>query len=71
MFSLNNEADLVALHMGIVKETLHLEYKASDALDKRDDRKKMEMTRDVSAFADADSGQIIYGMIENFQRLPR
>jgi len=67
---LDTEADLIALHAGLVKESLHLEYKASDAVDRRDDRKKMEMARDASAFANADGGQIIYGMKENKDHEP-
>jgi Putative DNA-binding domain len=65
MLPLKNKADLEALHSGNVKESLNLEYKASAAIDKRDDSKKIEMARDVSAFANADGGQVIYGMTEN------
>ncbi|MGY2915787.1 AlbA family DNA-binding domain-containing protein [Bradyrhizobium sp. USDA 3262] len=64
MLTLDNEAELIALHTGGVKESLHLEYKASDAVNKRDSQKKLEMARDVSAFANADGGQIVYGMTE-------
>jgi hypothetical protein len=65
MLTLENEAQLAALHTGNVKEGLTLEYKASAAIDKRDDAKKIEMARDVSAFANAEGGQIVYGMTEN------
>jgi hypothetical protein len=64
MLKLDTQAELMALHTGNVKESLHLEYKASDAIDKKNDAKKIEMARDVSAFANADGGQIIYGMTE-------
>jgi Putative DNA-binding domain len=64
MLKLETKEDLNGLYTGDVKESLHLEYKASDAIDKRDDTKKIEMARDVSAFANADGGQIIYGMTE-------
>lgn len=64
MLKLDNEAELTALHTEGVKESLHLEYKASDAVNKRDNSKKIEMARDVSAFANADGGQLIYGMTE-------
>jgi hypothetical protein len=64
MLKLQTKAELEALHTGNVKEGLHLEYKASDAIDKMDDSKKIEMARDVSAFANADGGQIVYGMTE-------
>jgi hypothetical protein len=64
MLSLKTEEQLKALHAGGVRESLHLEYKASGAIDKKDDKKKLEMARDVSAFANADGGQIVYGMAE-------
>ena len=57
-----------ALHTGGVRESFHLEYKASGAVDKADNNKKLEMARDVSAFANADGGQIIYGMTEKRSR---
>jgi hypothetical protein len=43
MLTLTTEAELTALHSGLVKESLHLEYKASDAIDKKSDPKKLEM----------------------------
>jgi hypothetical protein len=64
LLTLERKSQLEALHSGNVKESLTLEYKASPAVDKRDDKKKLEMARDVSAFANADGGQIIYGMTE-------
>ena len=68
MLRLQIEDDLPGLHTGNVKEGLHLEYKASDAIDKKLDPKKLEMARDVSAFANADGGQIVYGMTERRSR---
>jgi hypothetical protein len=65
LLTLEKKAQLEALHTGNVKESLTLEYKASPAIDKRDDNKKLEMARDVSAFANADGGQIVYGMTES------
>ena len=65
VLSLEKKSQLEALHTGNVKESLTLEYKASQAIDKRDDNKKLEMARDVSAFANADGGQIVYGMTES------
>jgi hypothetical protein len=64
MLALKSKADLEALHTGNVKESISLEYKASPAIDKKDDNKKLEMARDVAAFANADGGQIVYGMTE-------
>lgn len=64
MLKLETRTEVEALWTNNVKESLHLEYKASDAIDKKDDGKKLEMARDVSAFANADGGQIIYGMTE-------
>jgi hypothetical protein len=70
MLNLTKEAELIALHSGVVKEGLHLEYKASDAIDKKSDPKKLELARDVSAFANADGGQIVYSMKENKDHEP-
>jgi predicted HTH transcriptional regulator len=64
MLKLITKTDLDALYNGGIKEGIRLEYKASPAIDKRDDNKKIELARDVSAFANADGGQIIYGMVE-------
>jgi hypothetical protein len=64
MLKLENRSEVDALHQGNVKESLTLEYKASAAIDKKDDNKKLEMARDVCAFANATGGQIIYGMTE-------
>ena len=64
MLKLETKADLDALHSGNISESISLEYKASPAIDKKDDKKKVEMARDLSAFANADGGQIIYGMTE-------
>jgi len=64
MLTLEKQEELEALHSGNVKESLTLEYKDSRAIDKRNDSKKIEMARDVSAFANAAGGQIVYGMTE-------
>jgi hypothetical protein len=65
MLTLLKKSQLESLHRGNVKESLTLEYKASAAVDKRDDAKKLEIARDVCAFANADGGQIVYGMTEH------
>lgn len=67
---LETKSDLDALHKGNVKESLHLEYKASPAIDKADNQKKLELACDVSAFANSDGGQIVYGMTENKDHEP-
>jgi len=46
-----------------VEESLTLEYKAADSLNKSDTKKK-EMTKDVSAMANSAGGTIIYGIKE-------
>jgi hypothetical protein len=63
MLKVESRADLEALHTGTIKESLNLEYKASAAVDGSDSQ-KLEMARDASAFANADGGQIVYGMSE-------
>jgi predicted HTH transcriptional regulator len=65
MLTLEKKSQLEALQIANIKESLTLEYKASPAVDKRDDTKKLEMARDVCAFANADGGQIVYGMTEH------
>ena len=57
------EARLEALINDQIEESLSLEYKASGAL-VRSDRKKKEITKDVSAMANSAGGVIIYGIAE-------
>lgn len=45
------------------KESLNLEFKASDALSNTD-KNKNELSKDISAFANSAGGTIIYGMVE-------
>jgi len=47
-----------------IEESSRLDYKAADAL-QRTDGKKQEITKDVSAFANAAGGVIIYGVKEH------
>ncbi|MDX3914819.1 MULTISPECIES: AlbA family DNA-binding domain-containing protein [Olivibacter] len=47
-----------------VEEHLNLDYKASGSLAK-EDRKTIEISKDVSSFANSDGGLIIYGMRED------
>ncbi len=67
MLTLEKRADLEVLHSGQHKESLTLEYKSSGAVDKS---KKEEIAKDALAFANAEGGQIIYGMKENKDHLP-
>lgn len=46
-----------------VEENIHLDYKSSGALAK-DDKKRSEITKDVSSFANSDGGIIVYGLSE-------
>jgi hypothetical protein len=63
-----DESDLLSLIADGVQESLHLDYKASDAL-QRTDGKKNEISKDVSAFANSDGGMLVYG-IEEIGHLP-
>ena len=55
--------DINSLIANEVEENIHLDYKASGALEKKDE-KKSEIVKDVSAFANSDGGIIIYGLKE-------
>jgi hypothetical protein len=43
-------------------ESIHLEFKRSEAL--QSDKSRVEVSKDISAFANSDGGVIIYGMAE-------
>jgi hypothetical protein len=47
-----------------VEENLSLDYKSKGALSKNDDRKKTEISKDVSSFANSSGGLLIYGVAE-------
>ncbi|OQW34816.1 MAG: hypothetical protein A4E19_18040 [Nitrospira sp. SG-bin1] len=64
------EDDLLSLIRNKVEERSDLEYKACGALHPRDDKKKSEISKDVSALANSDGGTIVYGMIEE-KHLPK
>jgi len=55
-----------------IEESLHLDYKASGALAKQND-KTTEISKDVSAMANSDGGILIYGIREdeNNRHLPK
>ncbi len=57
------EAKLRNFITGEIEESLTLEYKSAEALD-RSDYKKKEITKDVSAMANAAGGLLIYGISE-------
>ena len=59
-----SEEDLFELISLGEQESLVLDYKASDALGQTD-KKKNELSKDVSAFANSAGGTIVYGMLEN------
>lgn len=58
-----NEQDLLLLIKNSVQESIELDYKACDAL-QNTDRKKTELSKDVSALANSAGGMLIYGIIE-------
>ncbi len=47
-----------------VEENLNLDYKAAASLE-RNDKKTIEISKDISAFANSDGGTIIYGITED------
>ncbi len=57
-------SDLQALIDNAVQESLTLDYKASDALEKSNVSRN-EISKDFSAFANSAGGQIVYGIIEH------
>ena len=58
------EEDLLELVKQGTQESIDLEYKGCNALGKNDG-KKNEISKDVSAFANSAGGTIVYGMIED------
>lgn len=59
-----DESDLQSLIASQTEESIQLDYKRSESLDKTDG-KKNEMSKDVSSFANSGGGTIIYGIAEN------
>lgn len=58
-----NTVDIQNLIINQVEENLHLDYKAAEALQKTDGKKK-EVSKDISAFANSDGGIVVYGIKE-------
>lgn len=58
-----NIDDITALIDNEAEESVHLDFKAAGSLSK-DDKKKAEIAKDVSAFANSDGGIIVYGIEE-------
>jgi hypothetical protein len=58
-----DEAKLNELIRDKIEENLNLEYKGAGAL-ARDEKSKLEITKDVSAMANSAGGVLIYGMAE-------
>ena len=59
-----DETDLAALIRDDAQESLTLDYKRSAAL-VNNDATRRELSKDVSAFANAEGGMLIYGMVED------
>jgi predicted HTH transcriptional regulator len=59
-----SEDDVRSLINNSIQESIGLDYKESSALDKTD-RRKIEISKDISAFANSAGGMIIYGISEN------
>src|ERR1035437_439979 len=59
-----SEDDIRALVTNQVEESLTLDYKACDALAPTD-KKKKEISKDVSAFANSAGGAIVFGVTED------
>lgn len=59
-----NREDLEAMIKNSEQESLNLEYKRSASIG-NDSGKRKEIAKDVSSFANADGGMIIYGIVEN------
>jgi hypothetical protein len=59
-----DESDLEAMVNAGTQESIELDFKASPSL-QNDDKKKDEISKDVSAFANSAGGTLLYGMLED------
>lgn len=57
------EDDLLSMKSDQIQESLSLEFKSSKALEKSD-KKRTDLSKDVSAFANSEGGDIIFGVAE-------
>lgn len=57
------EDDLLSMKANQIQESLNLEFKSSRALEKSD-KKRIDLSKDVSALANSEGGDIIYGVAE-------
>ncbi len=62
-----SQSDIQTLIDNNVEESIHLDFKAAQALEKTD-KKKEEIAKDVSSFANSDGGIIVYGVAEKNHR---
>jgi hypothetical protein len=59
------ESDINELIANQVQESLLLDYKSRDALRRAEDRKRVDLCKDVSAFANSAGGILVYGVEED------
>src|SRR5262245_19906145 len=63
------EEDIEELVREGIQESLTLDYKRCAALDKRNPKSKLDLSKDVSAFANSAGGTLVYG-VEETNHLP-
>jgi predicted HTH transcriptional regulator len=61
-----SEKDLLELISSKYEESLQLDFKRAESLDSSE-KKKIEISKDVSAFANSAGGTIVYGIAESNQ----
>lgn len=60
----HTEADIIQYISEAAEESLYLEFKSGMAFKEKDENCKNEIAKDISAFANADGGILIYGIAE-------
>lgn len=63
------ENDILSLITNKVRENINLDYKATASL-KKTDKARIDISKDVSAFANSAGGTIVYGVMENNRHEP-